>query len=253
MRKSVWKIGIGLMAFVCLLLSACGEYPDEYKTELNIEKQGEVPVEIPASTEEPTRGYWTVIPAEIQKQMAGISMPEGASVTYDDLAYLTIPHINYLGERAEGHLVVDRTLAEEVLDIFDELYQLKFPIEKMELIDHYLPYIDGTFDNLDRASMGQNNTSAFYYRVVNGTKTISNHAYGRAIDINPKINPYCIPAEGYVSPANAYPYADRTKNFPGAIRHGDAVYTAFVSRGWEWGGDWEGEKDYQHFQKLPEQ
>ena len=189
MRKSVWKIGIGLMAFVCLLLSACGEYPDEYKAELNIEKQGEVPVEIPASTEEPTRGYWTVIPAGIQKQMAGISMPEGASVTYDDLAYLTIPHINYLGERAEGHLVVD----------------------------------------------------------------ISNHAYGRAIDINPKINPYCIPAEGYVSPANAYPYADRTKNFPGAIRHGDAVYTAFVSRGWEWGGDWEGEKDYQHFQKPPEQ
>ena len=196
-----------------------------------------------------SRGTGRPIPEEIRREMAGVSMPEEAAVTYEDFSYLTIPHYDFHGEIVQGHLIVDKNLADEVLDIFQELFQMKFPIERMEIIDRFQPYIDDTFDNLDRASMGQNNTSAFCYRVVNGTNRLSFHARGRAIDLNPKTNPYCIPASGYVSPANAYVYADRTQNHPGLIRHGDAVYQTFISRGWEWGGDWEGEKDYQHFQK----
>lgn len=239
---SICKAGI-LFLLISLLISV---------SSCRREALNDVPQEtvaVPTETALSDRGSWTEIPAEVRQQMAGVSMPDGATVTYDDLAYLTIPHYNYLGERTEGHMVVDRRLADEVLDIFAELYRLQFPIERMELVDQFVPYIDETFDNLDRASMGQNNTSAFYYRVVNGTQKISYHAYGRAIDINPKINPYCIPETGYVSPANAAPYVDRTGDSPGMIRHGDAVYQAFVSRGWTWGGDWEGEKDYQHFQK----
>ena len=196
-----------------------------------------------------TRGSKQPIPQEIRQKMKGISMPEGATVTFDDLSYLTISHYDYNGRIVKGHMVVSVEIADEVLDIFEELLEIKFPIEKMELVDYYTQYIDETFNNLDRASMSQNNTSAFYYRVVNGTNTISNHAYGRAIDINPKINPYYVPATGYVSPANAYQYASRNQDLPGIIRHGDPIYEIFISRGWEWGGDWSGEKDYQHFQK----
>jgi len=196
-----------------------------------------------------TRGKKQSIPPKIREKMKGVSMPEGASVTFDDLSYLTIPHYDYNGNVAEGHMVVAAELADEVLDIFEELYEIKFPIEKMELVDYYTDYIDETFNNLDRASMSQNNTSSFYYRVVNGTQNMSNHAYGRAIDINPKTNPYYIPSSGYVSPANAYEYAPRDQELPGIIRHGDPIYDIFISHGWEWGGDWSGEKDYQHFQK----
>ena len=196
-----------------------------------------------------SRGTKQPIPEDIRAEMAGVSMPEGAQITYDELSYLTIPHYDYDGNIAEGHIIVDATLADEVLDIFQELFLMQFPIERMEIIDRFEPYIDETFNNLDRASMSMNNTSAFCYRLINGTDTMSYHARGRAIDINPKINPYYIPASGYVSPANAYEYADRTQDWPGIIRRGDAVYNAFISRGWEWGGDWEGELDYQHFQK----
>ena len=195
------------------------------------------------------RGTKSEIPDEIRQKMKGISMPEGATVTYEQLAYLTIPHYDYNGEITEGHMVVDATLADEVLDIFADLYQIKFPIERMELIDNFYPLIDETFNTLDRASMSNNNTSSFCYRVVAGTNNMSYHAYGRAIDINPKINPYCVLSTGYVSPSNAYEYADRNKNFPGMVRHGDEVYNIFISRGWEWGGDWNNTKDYQHFEK----
>ncbi|MEE1047021.1 MAG: M15 family metallopeptidase [Clostridia bacterium] len=195
------------------------------------------------------RGTKSEIPQEIREQMKGISMPEGATVTFEDLSYLTIPHYDYEGNVAEGHMVVDATLADEVLDIFAELYQIKFPIERMELIDNFNQYIDDTFNTLDRASMSRNNTSSFCYRVVAGTSRMSYHAYGRAIDINPKINPYCVLSTGYVSPSNAYEYADREKDFPGMVRHGDAVYNIFISHGWEWGGDWDDIKDYQHFEK----
>lgn len=147
-------------------------------------------------------------------------------------------------------MIVDRALADEVLDIFEELYRLEFPIETMDIIDRYAGYIDEIFDTLDRASMSQNNTSAFCYRLVNGgANRMSYHARGWAIDRNPKINPYYIPSSGYVSPANAYPYADRSVDWPGIIRRGDPIYTILIRHGWEWGGDWSDEKDFQHFQK----
>lgn len=220
---------------------------NEEKSAENIENEDEEEdVEEPIKS---VRGTKSSIPQKIREKMKGVSMPEGATVTFDDLAYLTIPHYDFDGKTVEGHMVVDAELADEVLDIFAEMYKIKFPIERMEIIDEFKQYIDDTFNSLDRASMSRNNTSSFCYRVVAGTDRMSYHAYGRAIDINPKTNPYCILSTGYVSPANAYEYADRTKDFPGIIRHGDEVYQIFVSHGWEWGGDWYDTKDYQHFQK----
>lgn len=138
-----------------------------------------------------------------------------------------------------GELIVARKLAQEVLDIFYELFEGGYEIEKIRLVDEY--------DADDERSMADNNSSAFNYRVVAGTNTISAHSYGRAIDINPLINPYIVGDK--VMPANAAEYADRDKAFDHKIDRTDLCYCIFRRHGWKWGGDWNNSKDYQHFYK----
>ena len=127
-----------------------------------------------------------------------------------------------------------------LIEIFEVLYNAKFPIEKMVLIDDY--------DGDDNLSMADDNTSAFNYRNVPGTSTLSNHSYGVAIDINPLVNPYV--RENDVMPPEGQDFLDREDVRPGMIIQGDVVYDSFISRGWTWGGDWETVKDYQHFEKT---
>jgi len=140
-----------------------------------------------------------------------------------------------------GELVVNQDVADGVVDIFRQLYRAGYPIEKMHLIDDY--------DASDDASTEDDNTSAFNFRVVAGTNSLSNHAMGHAIDINPFYNPSAIPSENYVSPADAYQYADRSVITPYTIQQGDLCYRLFEEHGWVWGGEiWENARDYQHFE-----
>lgn len=199
------------------------------------------------------RGVSEPIPEEVRESMKGISMPEDATVGFDDLAYLTIPHYDFSGNIVEGHMVVDKDVAEDVLSIFKELYDIQYPIERMELIDKYDEMQTEEFDSLDRSSMGRNNTSCFCYRVVNGSSNLSNHARGRAIDLNPLINPW-VQGSSY-SPRNAGPYVDREKTFEddvinrATIHANDEVVQIFEKYGWSWGGYWQSQQDYQHFEK----
>ncbi len=136
-------------------------------------------------------------------------------------------------------MIVHTGLAQEVLDIFVEVYDQQYPIEKMKLIDEY-----GANDEL---SMADNNTSAFCYRAVANTNKLSKHSTGRAIDINPLYNPYVV--KNAVLPVNSESYLDRELSQKGMIHQGDALYNAFIKRGWTWGGNWATQKDYQHFDK----
>jgi len=204
----------------------------------------------------PTRGYSENIPEDVQKIMAGVSMPANAKVKYDDLAYLTIYYIDFNDNHATGNIIVAKALAEEVLDIFEELYKIKYPIESVRIIDEFKDKQTKELDTLDNASMGHNNTSSFCYRQVVNGKSMSQHSYGRAIDLNPKINPYVVKRNLSVSPANAKKYIDRSgKGLTGienrAMLHtNDDVYKIFTSRGWTWGGNaWNTIYDYQHFEK----
>ena len=99
--------------------------------------------------------------------------------------------------------------------------------------------------------MADNNTSCFNYRTVPGKSKLSNHSYGRAIDINPLYNPYVRTKDGkvLVSPQNAEEYADRSADFPYKIDREDLCYQLFTEHGFEWGGAWNSSKDYQHFEK----
>ena len=180
------------------------------------------------------------LPESIIEKINGRSYRENHDIGLDELAYLQMLYVDFHGMTQKGEMIVHYSLAKEVLEIFCELFKSGYQIEKMRLVDEY--------GADDERSMADNNSSAFNYRVVADTDIVSMHAYGRAIDINPLINPYIVGEK--VMPENGMKYADRTKKFPHKIDHDDLCYKLFKSRGWTWGGDWKTQKDYQHFYKT---
>lgn len=180
-----------------------------------------------------------LINLEIEERIHGKSWKDGAPIEIENLRYLQLTYLGFDNESHVGEMIVHKYVAEEVLEIFKELYLNKVKIEKMVLISEY--------DANDDLSMADNNTSAFCYRVVAGTDKLSKHSYGIAIDINPVQNPYV--QKNSVEPESGRDYLDRSKITDGMIVSGDISYMAFVSRDWTWGGNWNSMKDYQHFQK----
>jgi peptidoglycan L-alanyl-D-glutamate endopeptidase CwlK len=152
-----------------------------------------------------------------------------------DLSLIEVEYLSFDGLEHRGQLVVHRDLAEEVKVIFEELKAAHFPIEKVVPVTRY--------GWSDESAMADNNSSAFNYRSVQGWRHLSQHAYGKAIDINPHMNPHV--KNGVSQPAGAV-YAP---SVPGTIVAEGPVVAAFRKRGWEWGGDWRKSKDWQHFEK----
>lgn len=187
--------------------------------------------------------YISEIPDDIFEKMQGKSYKTDCTVPREDLRYLHVLHMGFDGQTKEGELVVNKAIAEDVLAIFRQLYEAQYPIEKVRLVDEY--------DADDEASMSDNNSSAFNFRFISHTTTISKHGLGMAVDINTLYNPYVKTVNGKLSiePANAEAYVDRSRNFPHKIDHDDLCYKLFTRYGFTWGGDWEHSKDYQHFEK----
>ena len=165
------------------------------------------------------------------------SWEPGDPVSLDQLRLIVVGYWGFDGRPHTGSLVVSAAWATKLCTVFHTLYDARFPIRRMNLVDVY-----GADD--DR-SMAADNTSAYNGRLVAGTSVWSMHAYGLAIDINPVENPYV--HGGAVSPAAGEAFAVRSHLPPGAIKPGDIVVRAFAAIGWKWGGDWRSDKDYQHF------
>lgn len=187
--------------------------------------------------------YAIPIPDEIFVKMQGKSYKDNCTIPRDDLRYIHVLHKNIEGETLEGEMVCSTLIAEDLLEIFRELYDQSYPIEKMRLIDEY--------DADDERSMTDNNSSCFNYRTISHTNKISKHGLGIAVDINTLYNPYTkvVDGERIIEPAAGEPYLDRDADFPYKIERGDLCYNLFISHGFEWGGDWSDRKDYQHFEK----
>ena len=183
------------------------------------------------------------IPDAVFERMKGKSYPDGCLVKRSELRYLRVLHIDFEGKTHLGEMVCNESIAADLVDIFRQLYAARYPIERMVLIDNY--------DAKDEMSMRDNNSSSFCYRVVSGTKTLSKHARGLAVDINTLYNPYVRTRDGKqtVEPATATPYVNRAKKFKYKIEKGDLCYRLFTERGFKWGGNWNTVKDYQHFEK----
>jgi D-alanyl-D-alanine carboxypeptidase len=170
----------------------------------------------------------------------GLSWHPGCPVGPDQLRMVVLSYIGMDRLAHQGQLVVNADRVDELITIFRQLYQLRYPIVKMITPDHYA-------NADDELSMEDNNTSAYNCRDIPGTGHWSYHAYGRAIDINPLINPYH-DAHG-VQPKNGGPYLDRSRTDPGLLHNGDQTVLAFTNQGWTWGGHWTDPIDYQHFER----
>lgn len=181
------------------------------------------------------------ITEEIRSKMQS-SWNEGNPVPLEDLRYVTLNHWGFDYTVHQGELIVHKQVAEELVTIFAELFECKYPIEKMRLVDVY--------NAEDTLSCEDNNSSAFCSRRAVGKDEWSDHSYGLAIDINPLLNPY--QRGDLIIPINGKKFLDRTADYRGLITEGDPCYKAFTKRGWLWGGHWENDRgyvDFQHFYK----
>lgn len=186
---------------------------------------------------EPFAGSVSPLDGETRRLMTGSSWHPGCPVPLRNLRLVEVTYWGFDREAHRGRLVVHRRWGHDVLDVFRRLYRQRFPIRRVRLVDR--------FGADDRRSMRHDNTSAFNCRYVAGTTTWSQHAFGRAIDINPVENPY---VDGsYVSPPNGRRFADRSPVRRGMVVLGDVVWRAFDRIGWGWGGTWSSAQDYQHF------
>jgi hypothetical protein len=162
----------------------------------------------------------------------------GCPVGPVELRLLQVDHWGFDGRVHRGELVVHRDHARRILLVMEKLFKARYPIQRLRLVDAYRAD--------DDRSMAANNTSGFNCRRVSGTSRWSEHAFGRAIDLNPLRNPY-VTRSGRVSPPAGRPYASRARSAAGMIHDGDKVVRAFAAAGWKWGGRWSGARDYQHF------
>ena len=180
----------------------------------------------------------TVAPVSVAE--LGATWRPGCPVDPGQLRRVEVDYIGFDGQTHRGELIVHEDLAADVIAIFEQLYRLRYPVEKIGTVDRYS-------DADDELSMEDNNTSAFNCRTIPGTNEWSPHAYGRAIDLNPLVNP-CLYSSGYFEPQNAAVYLDRSRTDPGLLHNGDPAVHVFTDRGWQWGGYW-ATPDYQHFER----
>ena len=153
------------------------------------------------------------------------------NLTIIDVEYYSFDHRVH-----RGQVVIHKELAGDIKEIFKLIKEKKFPVKKVVPVNVY------KWD--DESSMKDNNSSAFNYRFISGTRTFSAHSLGRAIDINPFLNPEI--KHGKTSPQGAV----YNKSVHGTIIKESWLTHEFYKRGWRWGGDWTTSKDYQHFEKT---
>lgn len=223
--RAFWldQLGSGVSrARVVLLFSESPEF---------VELSGTVP---PAYADD--RPDFTVALSSVSEADLGASWRPGCPVGPEDLVHLDLRHLDRAGVIATGRLTVHRDVVDDVTTIFAELYRRRVPITSI------VPAAD--FDGDDDAMMAVNNTSGFNCRAVVGGTGWSRHAFGRAIDINPLVNPY-VRGTTVLPPAGRL-WTDRTRYEPGMLYGGGSVVELVRALGWRWGGDWQSLKDYQH-------
>jgi hypothetical protein len=183
-------------------------------------------------------GSVSVLPRSLREEMTGLSWNPGCPVGLSELRLVRARHWGFDGRARTGRIVVHRDVAEDVLTVFRRLYAARFPIRRMVPVDAY--------GASDFRSIEADNTSAFNCRVVDGTSRWSEHAYGRAIDLNPIENPY-VTSRGTTSHRRSRAFLRRSPYRTGMAVEGGVVVRAFAAVGWSWGGRWAGARDYQHF------
>ncbi len=169
----------------------------------------------------------------LEEALEGINIPPRVR---RDLVIVKVQYYSFDNNLHQGQIVISQDLKNDIEKIFTKIKKEKFPVAKAVPIVRY--------NWNDEKSMEDNNTSAFNYRFIAGTKKLSNHSFGKAIDINPLLNPY-IRKDLHQPEGSVYDPSQ-----PGTITKDSFLVKEFKKLGWDWGGDWKDRKDYQHFEKL---
>ncbi len=168
----------------------------------------------------------------LEEALQGINIPDRIKI---NLNLIDVQYFSFDNKLHQGQLVIHSKVVNEVVEIFEKIRELQFPILKVIPVSIY--------KWSDEVSMANNNTSAFNYRFIFGTERLSNHSYGLAIDINPLLNPYT-QIDGIIVPRGGIYDVNKI----GTITADSKIVELFKSHGWQWGGNWE-RKDWQHFDK----
>jgi hypothetical protein len=244
-RPAAWIVVVSLLTVGCGSGASESRLPEASSGIADIEPtaaSGPGPVvtanETPPAGANPRfQGNSERITGELRDRIVGSSWHPGCPVGLDDLRVLRLDRWGFDGKPHRGSLVVHRRYATDFIRVFHALFDARFPIRRMRLVDAYR--------GDDDRSMAANNTSAFNCRAVTGGSSWSEHAYGWAIDINPIQNPYV--GGGTILPPAGAAYVDRSRDAMGVIHAGGVVVEAFAEIGWGWGGSWSFIQDYQHF------
>lgn len=233
-----------MLAVALVLGAACsGSDPGGRRSSPSIAAPTATTVAPTSSTALPAfAGTVAPIDAAAAQRMTGVSWRPGCPVPLADLRLLRVSFHGFDGAVHQGEMVVSAVWADRLVEVFRKLFAAGYPIERMQLVDDY-----GASDD---ASVLANNSSAFNCRAVTGGTGWSRHAYGTAIDLNPRQNPYVYPDGHLLDPASE-PFRDRRGTLPAMIHEGDAVFAAFAAIGWRWGGSFTDTPDPQHFDTRP--
>jgi D-alanyl-D-alanine carboxypeptidase len=187
-------------------------------------------------------GRVTALPPALSAEMRGTTWMPGCPVALGDLRLLTLSYWGFDARPHLGPMVVKAGVASDIVWVFHQLFDARFPIHNMKLARKFHP-------NQTNHDTPGDPTAAFNCRPVvtpNGpSTTFSQHAYGLAVDINPIENPFVV--DGYTRDRYARPYIDRSRRAPGMIHDGDIVVRTFEAIGWGWGGHWHSGQDFMHF------
>ena len=178
-------------------------------------------------------------------RMKGKTYKDNCTVPLSELRHVKVLYKNKAKQTLKGEIVCNKHIADDVAEIFYELYKANYPIERIRLMDDY--------NADDETAMRDNNTSSFNFRFISHSTKVSKHGLGLAVDLNTLYNPFVLTVDGklHVEPETALKYVDRSKNFDYKIDENDLAYKLFIQHGFEWGGHRKTRKDYQHFE-LPD-
>jgi hypothetical protein len=184
------------------------------------------------------------LPRTVRIELRREAWHPGCPVPLSELRLLTVSYRSFDGSAEMGQLVVNRTAAGPLARVFRQLYALRFPIRHMSIADLYGPPRSRPADGDVSGSFECRQAVPSPCVGGSGTGNWSEHAFGRAVDLNPLENPYV--GCGQSRDPASRPYFNRSRHRPGMVT--GAVVRAFESVGWGWGGSWAGStKDYMHF------
>lgn len=183
----------------------------------------------------------------VKRRHVKYSWVPGCPVGPAQLRRLRIGYVGFDGAHHRGTLVVAAGAVPAVRKAFRAAYRAGFPIRTIRPVDRYYGGSRAGMARSDARSMAADNTSAFNCRYATGSSRLSRHAWGDAVDVNPRENPHVLGGRTY--PGNGAAYADRSPLRAGMLDGRSALTAAFRAKGWTWGGTYSA-PDYQHFSRT---